>query len=34
MFNLLENYGKFVWHVGKAMDEAGISITKMKKVKL
>ena len=32
MMDLLENYGEFVCHVGKAMDDAGISITEMKKL--
>ena len=32
MIDLLGNYGKFVCHVGKVMDEAGISITKMRKL--
>lgn len=30
--DLLDSYGKFVCNVGKAMDEVGISITKMRKL--
>ena len=32
ILDLLGNYGHYVCHIGKAMDEAGISVSKMKKL--
>lgn len=32
MLELFENYGKYVCNVGKLMDQAGISISKMRRL--
>ena len=32
VFDMFENYGHYVCNVGKAMDKAGISISKMRKL--